>query len=171
MSKKKLIILVFVVVAIICCIKICIKKEYYKIIDRTGNVINMKENNDEVLGWLMVQGTDIDYPIINQTAVDKDPDYDYLWKNTSDESIEEKVTIVGHNIRNVSKKPIVTKKGHTRFEQLMSFIYYDFAKNNEYIQYTVGKENYLYKIYAVTFSNKNQEDEHLKLETYKEKKC
>ena len=39
---------------------------------------------------------------------------------------------------------------YTRFDDLMAFIYYDFIKENKYIQYTIGNKNYLYKIYAVT---------------------
>ena len=33
----------------------------------------------------------------------------------------------------------------------MSFVYIDFAKENQYIQYTVDGENYLYQIFAVYF--------------------
>ena len=33
----------------------------------------------------------------------------------------------------------------------MSFVYYDFVKDNKYIQYTVNGKDYIYKIYAVNF--------------------
>ena len=38
-----------------------------------------------------------------------------------------------------------------RFEDLMSFAYYDFAKDNKYIQFTLGDKEYLYKIFSVGF--------------------
>ena len=36
-------------------------------------------------------------------------------------------------------------------EELMGFVYTDFAKENQYVQYTVDGENYLYQIFAVYF--------------------
>ena len=40
-------------------------------------------------------------------------------------------------------------KSFNNFENLPSFLYYDFAKDNKYIQYSDEKNNYLYKIYAI----------------------
>ena len=59
--------------------------------------------------------------------------------------------VSGHNIFNLSSSPIMKDETFTRFESLMSFVYYDFAKENEYIQLTYGKEEYLYKIFMVGF--------------------
>ncbi len=133
-------------------------KVIYEKESRVENTKKMRKKESEVLGWLKVQGTNIDYPIIDATKVDDfyDLKFDFLWKNTSNEDLEDKVTIVGHNIRNVSNKPIITDKSHTRFEQLPSFVYYDFAKKNKYIQYTIGGQDYIYKIYSVTFSSTDE---------------
>lgn len=71
--------------------------------------------------------------------------------NDETDKLTNRPLIVGHNIRNVSKNPLVADKEHERFEQLLSFVYLDFAKKNKYIQYTIGDENYLYKIFSVAF--------------------
>lgn len=133
-------------------------KVIYEKESRVENTKKMRKKESEVLGWLRVQGTNIDYPIIDATKVDNfyDLDFDFLWKNNSNEELEDKVTIIGHNIRNVSNKPIITDKNQTRFEQLPSFVYYDFAKKNKYIQYTIGGQDYIYKIYSVTFSSTDE---------------
>ena len=36
----------------------------------------------------------------------------------------------------------------------MGFIYYDFVKENKYIQYTIDGKNYMYKVFAVYFEEK-----------------
>lgn len=158
----------------ICILFITVKaingKKYYTISTRVNNVTRMNKDYEEVIGWLKVQGTNIDYPIVDFSKLKEDPEYDYLWKNTSDTTLEDKVTIVGHNIRNVSKEPLITEKDHTRFEQLMSFVNSDFVKDNQYIQYTVNGKNYLYKIYAVTFSSEEEENKNLSFSSSKQKK-
>ena len=76
---------------------------------------------------------------------------DFLWNEYPEEKIQKRVNIQGHNILNLSAKPEVGLDYFTRFENLMSFVYIDFAKENQYIQYTVDGKNYLYQIFAVYF--------------------
>ena len=113
-----------------------------------------KNNKDDkkTVGWIRVQGTNIDYPVLYA------PDYDFLyetedfaWTEADFEKLNNIVYISGHNIKNMSKKPLITNKKHGRFEQLMSFTYYDFAKDNQFIQYTFGKENYVYQMFAIAY--------------------
>lgn len=146
------------------------KNAYYQIDSRVNNVESMHQEYEEVIGWLKVQGTNIDYPIIDfSTASIDNLEYDFVWKGDGTTELTDKDTIIGHNILNVSKDPLITNPNHVRFEQLMSFLYYDFAKENEYIQYTIGGEDYLYKIYAVTFSDTDEEYEYEDLSDRKKK--
>lgn len=163
-------IFLLVLLALFIGVKVTNSKKYYTISTRVSNVTKMNKDYEEVTGWLKVQGTNIDYPVVQFSKLEEEPEYDYLWKNTDDKKLEDKVTIVGHNIRNVSAKPLITDKEHTRFEQLMSFVNYDFAKENEYIQYTIGGKNYLYKIYAVTFSTEADENADLTFTSTEHKK-
>ncbi len=134
----------------------------YKIETRLSNVSKENKKREEpIVGWIRVQGTNIDYPIVS-TATGADvtqvTKYDFAWSNSDSKKIENREVILGHNILNISNKPLITNNEHRRFEQLMSFIYYDFAKENQYIQYTYQGKEYLYKIFAISFIEKEELD-------------
>jgi len=127
----------------------------YRIKSRTS-ILEKRQKNDtdskKTVGWLRVQGTNIDYPVLYA------PDYnftyeteDFAWTEADFKELNNIVYISGHNIKNLSTKPLVNDKNHTRFEQLMGFTYYDFAKNNQFIQYTINGKDYLYRIFAVAY--------------------
>ncbi len=133
------------------------KNTFYSIEDRTSQVEKEKKKDDEkvkTIGWIRVQGTTIDTPIVGFTEkfderkddVDRD---DFLYNYEGEETLFNKANIMGHNILNLSAHPRIKDNRFTRFEPLMAFVYFDFAKDNKYIQYTIDGENYLYKIYAV----------------------
>jgi len=103
------------------------------------------------IGWIMVQGTNIDYPIVYETNSVYEGLSDYAWVSNYYVEGENRMVIFGHNVLNISNKPIIGDKNHTRFEQLMGFVYEDFAKENLYIQYSHDGADELYKIYAVSF--------------------
>lgn len=133
----------------------------YSIKSRVSDVKKEKgKRKESVEGWIRVQGTNIDFPIIHDS---EDLNlgallYDFAWITTDDEGFGNKETIIGHNILNVSKQPLIANKNHHRFEQLVSFMYYDFAKENQYIQYTVDGVDHLYKIFAVGFIDNSELD-------------
>ena len=112
-----------------------------------------KDTSDKkTVGWIKVQGTNIDYPVVY--APDYDFSYevdDFAWTEANYKKLNNIIYVSGHNIKNLSTTPIINGEGHNRFEQLMGFTYYDFVKNNQYIQYTIGDKNYLYKIFAVSY--------------------
>lgn len=115
---------------------------------------NKEEKTLQASSWLRVQGTNIDYPVLNskdQEEYQERDDIQYLWASGNLQKDNKIIYILGHNIMNLSKNPLITEKEHVRFEQLMSFTYYDFAKNNEYIQLTIDGEDYLYKIFSVSY--------------------
>ena len=131
---------------------------YYTVESRISNIDNTVIADSPAIGWLRVQGTNIDTPIVKRTdEVEESVGYNYLWLSEYYFENENRKVIFGHNIRNVSSYPEVGNKDHIKFEQLVSFAYHDFAKENLYIQFSDGKEEKLYKIYAVTFNNKSEE--------------
>ena len=130
---------------------------YYNLEERNSKIQETNIEGNQAYAWLRVQGTDIDTPIIPITSSLNSSFADYLWTSGEYVEGENRKVIYGHNIRNVSSYPDITNPGHNRFEQLVSFAYYDFAKENLYIQYNDGKEENLYKIYAVTFNNEADE--------------
>ena len=130
-------------------------KKEYKVESRINNITEVDNDTSLiVLGWIKVQGTDIDYPIIYRKILSDNEGIDYLWSISlaSDFRDEENRDVIyGHNLRNVSSKPILNDSSLVRFEQLMYFTDYKFAKENQYIQLTVDGKDELYKIYAVSF--------------------
>lgn len=139
------------------------ESKFYKIESRTKEVVDRNKESIKdgikTVGWLRVQGTSIDYPIYYA------PDYDYtydmdsfVWTEADFDKFNNIVYILGHNVLNLSKQPLITSPYHTRFEQLMSFTYFDFIKENKYIQYTFKGKEYLYKIFAVSYPKTSEID-------------
>lgn len=131
---------------------------YYKLKDRTTEVEKFKGiKKEKALGWLRVQGTNIDFPIVYYHDSDiSDPTNELGWSFVNKNTLQQKTTIFSHNILNVSSNPLIANKNHKRFEQLLSFIYLDFVKENKYIEYTTGGKNYLFKIYGVSFQKEEK---------------
>lgn len=159
---------------ICCCIMLTIlfyekvyNKEIYKIESRVENISKEKKKDEDgykTIGWLRVQGTNIDTPIINYTTeegtrLDKE---NFLWNINGNEKLYNKVNILGHNILNLSSTPLSGKEYFSRFEDLMSFVYPEFVENNKYIQYTIDGEDYIYKVFAVDFIDQYDIDIHSK---------
>lgn len=149
-NKKMVLVIVTIV---ICLILLMLFRSYYKIENRKKDISKFKSDNitSKPIGWLRVQGTNIDFPIFYFDDVNdiSNPEYDLGWSYENNKKLVDRTVILSHNMRNVSSKPLIADKNHARFEQLMSYIYYDFVKENKYIQYTIDGKNYLFKIYAV----------------------
>lgn len=126
-------------------------KDYYQPESRYQQASSTSVEDSVTLGWIMVQGTNIDYPVVYETNSVYNGLRDYTWVSNYYAEGENRMTIFGHNVLNVSNKPLIGNSEHTRFEQLMAFVYEDFAKENLYIQYSHDGADDLYKIYAVSF--------------------
>lgn len=134
--------------------KSSIYHEYYSLESRNGEILNTNIDNAQAFAWVRVQGTNIDTPVLPlNDKLESDINADYLWMSNYYKEGENRLVIYGHNVRNVSSRPEIVNPEHFRFEQLMSFSRYDFAKDNLYIQYSDGKNEYLYLIYAVSFND------------------
>lgn len=166
--NKKIIFIVLILlilVGIVCFNIFNIDSEKLQLIDfsfdsRVEEISNFNYEDHFVLGWLQVQGTNIDLPIFTSTFSlleeqgKKSIDFNYAWRNINYRNGENRLAIIGHNILNLSSKPLLGVDNLTDFEQLMSFVYYDFAKENMYAMYTKpnGDED-VYVVYAVSFIN------------------
>ena len=134
-------------------------KDYYKYESRVSNVALAQDSNNsnyQTIGWLKVQGTNLDLPIL--TGIDDDSDFPvemekYVWNVGPNRRFQNKLDIMGHNIYNLSSSPKLSSDNFNRFEELMSFVYYDFAKENKYFQVTIDGKDYIYKIFSVDFIN------------------
>jgi len=131
-------------------------KPKFEIKNRSEQIKESKKTDTdeyETIAWVRVEGTNIDYPVI----IDETGNYlnpvnkpAYGWLNSYTKTYKNNLTIDGHNVMNLGV-PKKTSKTFSRFEELMAFAYYDFAKENQFIQLTMDGKNYLYQVFAVTF--------------------
>ncbi len=122
--------------------------------------LNSLETKYYKFGWLQVEGTDIDVPILDITsapAVDQ-IDYSYSWMSPNYNTGENRPVFMGHNILNVSSTPMLPNKELQNFEEIMAFSYYGFAKDNLYIEYTTTDGDDIYLIYAIGFYDYNYDE-------------
>ena len=133
------------------------EKKEYKISSRIAASKNKRVGEDGTLktvGWVKIDGTSIDLPVVFNTTEDKEYPVEveeYAWIDNFDTEFHNSMKIKGHNIFNLSSNPEVKSSQFQRFEELMSFVYYDKAKENQYIQLTLDDQEYVYKIFAVAF--------------------
>lgn len=155
-----LIVFFIIVILLIIFIYLFLSKQdvYCKFDSRVSLSEKYQIEDAETIGWIQVQGTNIDYPVIRETTNAYTSGIDYLWRPNVYETGDNREVIYGHNILNVSSNPLINGEGHTRFEPLMGFVYEDFAKENLYIQYTYQGKDHLYKIYAVSFVSVSEEE-------------
>lgn len=121
----------------------------------SGNPINFKDLqavNPEVCGWINVEGTNIDYPILRSSDEAEEDFYlnhnymkqeslsgaIYMQKNNSELFTDINTVLYGHDLFN-----------GTMFSQLRRFEKKDFFEKNSIISIFTPKHIYTYKIFAV----------------------
>lgn len=161
LNKLVVILFVFLVVIVIALgttvFKLLSSDDKFVIKSRSDMIEKSKKEdseNYETVGWLRVEGTNIDMPILysknSRTAYPVEKD-NYSWTMAGDSKFHNVMNVTGHNIFNLSSNPDINPENTKGFESLMSFVYYDFAKDNRYIQLTIDDKDYVYKIYSVDF--------------------
>lgn len=181
-EKQKVLIVLIVVVIILTIASIFLfRGEKRKISDFTvaeqteqiAKIEAAKEYGDDVIGWIRVEGTNIDMALIqrNDVADVSRMDYDFAWTNSFPDENSNHLNFISHNVRNVSSNPIIGDDTMFRFEQLMSFIYPDFINENQFIEITNEEgEASLYRIYGVALVNESQSASYYDTYTLEEQK-
>ena len=132
-------------------------RPYYLTESREKNINKSKKSDAkdyETIGWVRVQGTNIDYPVygaIKNTFQYPVNDKSFTWTLNEDTDFHNVMMVYGHNIMNLGPKPKMHDETFTKMEELMDFVYYDFAKDNKYIQLSINGNDYLYKVFSVAF--------------------
>lgn len=148
-----LVIIFFIVLLLLLKPKNNLSKTNFKKVDRIDEIEKYKKENDyTIVGWIRVEGTNIDYPVLfYDTAPISDVRMNIGWMYHIPNKLEERTVVEGHNILNMSSNPKIANKDSRRFEQLMSFTDETFTKSNKYIEYSTEDGNYVFKIFAVSF--------------------
>lgn len=157
-SSKKIIFIILGIILIASVITILIlflnkktnKEVNINFPDRVEKLESLNTHGITKYGWIQVQGTTIDIPIIS-SLFDGELDFDYAWISNNSVGYKTRKVIVGHNVLNVSNTPMVNNSILTGFEDLMAFVYYNFAKENMYLSYTENGNNDIYVIYGIGF--------------------
>lgn len=164
-DKKKRSFLIVGILSFLCllgAVLFIIFYDYYPEESRVDEITKEAKNDTDkykTTGWIRVQGTNIDYPVIYAPGYDfSDLTNNFAWNEVDSDKLLNKVTISGHNIMNLSANPKIGDDKSQRFESLMGFVYLDFVKDNKYIQYTFDGEDYMYKIYAISFPEHGDTD-------------
>ena len=128
----------------------------FKVENRINDIEKEQKKEDNktcynTIGWLKVQGTNIDIKVINHDngSCIISSEENYAWEINKEGKFYNVTNIQGHNILNLSSKPLINQEYFVRFDDLMSYSYIEFAKENKYIQYTIEGKNHIYKIFAV----------------------
>jgi len=115
-----------------------------------------KNDNDygQTIGWLTIYETGIDLPVLNIPESEEEADMkvdftDFAWNVGETEEFQNHMVIQGHNLRNLSSNPEIDLKYFERFDNLPAFLYIDYAKEHQYIQYTMNGKTHVYKIFSV----------------------
>lgn len=133
-----------------------IGREVYKIHPRAEKAENTQIGEEDVyetVGWIQIDGTSIDMPIIyNKKELDYPVELEgYAWMTNKETKFSNHLVVSAHNIFNLSSQPEMDNEEFIRFEELMNFVYYDFAKEHKYFQLTLNGKEYVYKVFAVGF--------------------
>ena len=123
-------------------------------VEQRNEAAQDKNASYDVVGWVKVQGTNIDFPVVSgkdESFTSPVESTGYGWLSIlGDPSYHNVLNIYGHNVMNLGKNPLTTDESFQRFEELVGFANYDFANKNLYFQYSMNGEDHLYKIFAVS---------------------
>ena len=163
LRKVRISLIIFLIVMIVTIVLVILTSERKKIelhVDKPMK-LNFEDplpkiedfSHDDIflVGWLQIQGTNIDFPITTVSTIQHSPNFNFGWRSPMYITGENREVLLGHNVLNVSSEPFINMEKSKNFESLMAFVYYDFAKDNMYIQYTKQGKVELYIIYAVGF--------------------
>lgn len=134
---------------------------------KAGNISYWKSVNSDTIGWLRVPGTNIDYPVVQNTYdvnyythLGYNKQYSYygvIWTNPntragSSSNISSNTVLYGHNWTNVSAYPRIGYSNDIMFAQLPSYHWLSFARTYPYFYYSTDQEEMTFKVFAVFYT-------------------
>lgn len=134
-----------------------------------SNISYWRSVNSDVVGWLRIPGTNIDWPVVQNkqdvnyyTHLGYDKQYSYngvIWTNPSTRTsasasgLSSNTVIYGHNWTNYSAAPRVGYSGDVMFAQLTGYHWLSMAQSYPYFYYsTVEGGEFPIKIFACFYT-------------------
>ena len=134
-----------------------------------ANIASWKAKNSDVVGWLRIPNTNINYPVVvgpdnlYYSAKGYDKNYSYygvIWADSDTKfgnrnQISQNTVLYGHNWTNYTATPFITRASDIMFGQLPSFHYLNFCKSTPYIHYSTESEEMTWKVFAVFYTEES----------------
>ena len=134
-----------------------------------ANIASWKAKNSDVVGWLRIPNTNINYPVVvgpdnlYYSAKGYDKNYSYygvIWADSdtkfgTSSQISQNTVLYGHNWTNCTANPFIARASDIMFGQLPSFHYLNFCKSTPYIHYSTESEEMTWKVFAVFYTEES----------------
>lgn len=120
-----------------------------------GNIAYWKSINNDVVGWLRIPGTNIDWPVVQNTqsvnyytSLGYDKQYSkngVIWTNpgtrtsSSASGLSSNTVIYGHNWTNYGASPRIGYSGDVMFAQLTAYHWLSMAQSYPYFYYSTAQ--------------------------------
>lgn len=120
--------------------------------ERMLQLEELQKENEEIIGWLEIEGTNINYPVLQ--AVDNDY---YLTHNYKKEKASTGSLFLDKEFDLIYGSSNYLIYGHRNksglmFEDLMKYTKEDFYKEHTKVKFTTNKEDGIYEILAIFYS-------------------
>lgn len=123
--------------------------------DTTERMLQLEElqkENEEIIGWLEIEGTNINYPVLQAS----DNDY-YLTHNYKKEKASTGSLFLDKNFDLINGSSNYLIYGHRdksglMFEDLIKYTKEDFYKEHTKVRFTTNKEDGIYEILSIFYS-------------------
>lgn len=120
--------------------------------ERMLQLEELQKENSEIIGWLEIEGTNINYPVLQGT------DNEFYMKNNYKKEKSKNGSIFldkSYNWDILSSNLLVyghNNKNSTMFQDLLKYKKEDFYKEHTKIKFTTNKEDSVYEIMSVFYS-------------------
>lgn len=137
----------------------------YTGLSATGKVVAWQNTNSDVVAWIKIPGTNINYPVVYHNDVNYYLNRGYykeashngvIWANpgTSFSSgLATNTTLYGHNWTNISANPRIQGPGDVMFAQLTAYHHLSMAQRYPYIYFSTATEDMTFKIFAAFYTD------------------
>ena len=112
----------------------------------------LQKENEEIIGWLEIEGTNINYPVLQASDNDYYLTHNYKKEKSSTGSI---FLDKDFDLINGSSNYLIyghRSKSGLMFEDLMKYAKEDFYKEHTKVKFTTNKDDSLYEILSVFYS-------------------
>lgn len=134
-----------------------------------ANIAAWKAKNSDVIGWVKIPNTNINYPVVvgpdnlyyGQKGYDKQYSYNgVIWADSDTKfgnrsQISQNTVLYGHNWTNYTANPYIGRASDVMFGQLTSFHHLSFAKRTPYIHYSTENESMTWKVFAAFYTEES----------------